>query len=434
MEGFDGISTASGSTLSVDDLADDEVYVSAATADRLDAEKDDTIQAFLGEQPTELTVAGVYESGANPAAETSMVMPLQRLQELTGNEGRINAVIITHEGPAVEGAAGTNRTTDAIEPVLAANNLEADPIKRETLDQADELGTGFASIFLIIAQFSVAAGILLIFLIFVMLAAERKRELGIARGVGMQRGHLVRMFTFEGTLYALVASALGSLLGVGVGWVMVRVLGQAFAQFGDDLAFEIAFAANPVNVVIAFTLGMVLTFLVVLVSAWRVSRMNVVRAIRDIPEPDKKGRTVWGVLLAIITPLIGRGAHLARPRERRDGTLPGRPLAALCRGGALGAHLPGAGPGGVYAGGAGDTRGLALAVGVLYPGVHARGRHRDVLRLRRRHRHRGGVGRDLQRRPAPRRRRRCVRAHQRPAAGAQNSRELPAPEPVSEPA
>ena len=305
MEGFDEISTASGSTLSVDDLADDEVYVSAATADRLDAEKDDTIQAFLGEQPTELTVAGVYESGANPAAETSMVMPLQRLQELTGNEGRINAVIITHEGPAVEGAAGTNRTTDAIGPVLAANNLEADPIKRETLDQADELGTGFASIFLIIAQFSVAAGILLIFLIFVMLAAERKRELGIARGVGMQRGHLVRMFTFEGTLYALVASALGSLLGVGVGWVMVRVLGQAFAQFGDDLAFEIAFAANPVNVVIAFTLGMVLTFLVVLVSAWRVSRMNVVRAIRDIPEPDKKGRTVWGVLLAIITPLIG---------------------------------------------------------------------------------------------------------------------------------
>ena len=41
------------------------------------------------------------------------------------------------------------------------------------------------------ASFSIAAGILLIFLIFVMLAAERRGELGIARAVGTRRGHLV---------------------------------------------------------------------------------------------------------------------------------------------------------------------------------------------------------------------------------------------------
>ena len=250
----------------------------------------------------------MYESGANPASATSMVMPLERLQQLTGNEGRISNVIITHAGPAVEGGARTSGTIDAVEPVLAANDLAADPVKRDALEQADEAGTGFSSIFLVIAQFSVAAGILLIFLIFVMLAAERKRELGIARGVGMQRRHLIRMFTFEGTLYALVASAVGSVLGVGVGWVMVWVMGRAFSQFGDDFALDIAFAANPANIIIAFTLGMVLTFAVVLISAWRVSRMNIVRAIRDIPEPDKKGRTVWGVLLAILTPLAGGAA------------------------------------------------------------------------------------------------------------------------------
>ena len=52
-------------------------------------------------------------------------------------------------------------------------------------------------------------------------------------------------------------------------------------------------------------MGMVLTFLIVLFSAVRVSRMNVVRAIRDIPEPDKKGRSIRGVLLAILTPIAG---------------------------------------------------------------------------------------------------------------------------------
>lgn len=248
MGGFDRITTASGNTLSVDDLADKEVYVGAATAERLDVGDGDSVQAFLGEQPTNLTVAGVYESGANPASATSMVMPMERLQQLTDNKGSISSVIITHQGPAVEGATRTSGIIETLEPVLKANGLAAESVKRDALEQADEAGTGFSSIFLIIAQFTVAAGILLIFLIFVMLAAERKRELGIARGVGMQRRHLVRMFTFEGTLYALVASAvgsvLGSVLGVGVGWVMVWVMGRAFSRFGDDFALDIAFATN----------------------------------------------------------------------------------------------------------------------------------------------------------------------------------------------
>jgi hypothetical protein len=59
-------------------------------------------------EPSELTVAGVYERGANPSTSASMVMPLGRLQERVGEEGRINSVLVTHEGPAVEGSAGTS--------------------------------------------------------------------------------------------------------------------------------------------------------------------------------------------------------------------------------------------------------------------------------------------------------------------------------------
>src|SRR5215216_1319985 len=136
-----------------------------------------------------------------------------------------------------------------------------------------------------------------------MLAAERKKELGIARAVGMQRSSLVRTFAFEGALYALAASTIGSVSGVGVGWVMVSLLGKGFA--GGEGDFKITFASSPENAVLAFCIGMVLTFAVVLISSWRVSRLNVVRAIRDLPEPDRRGRTVKGVLLALATPLVG---------------------------------------------------------------------------------------------------------------------------------
>ena len=43
----------------------------------------------------------------------------------------------------------------------------------------------FVTIFLIFGLFSIAAGVLLIFLIFVMLAAERRSEMGMARAVGI---------------------------------------------------------------------------------------------------------------------------------------------------------------------------------------------------------------------------------------------------------
>ena len=325
IEGFDRLTTSSGKMLDPTDLGKDKIYLSADAAKGLDVGKGDVIRATFAQEPSttaapnappaavpgavpaarpsELTVAGVYESGANPASATSMVMPLQRLQERVGKEGRINAVLITHKGPAIEGAAGTGATKDALKPLLEENDLRAEPVKKEAIDQADQGGETFTSIFLLFGQFSVGAGVLLIFLIFVMLAAERKHELGIARAVGMRRGHLMRMFAFEGALYALLASAVGSVAGVGLGWLMVRVIGKAFAGSG----FEIYFATSPENVVIAFCLGMVLTFAVVLISSWWVSRLNVVRAIRDIPEPDRKGRSVKGVLLALATPLAGAG-------------------------------------------------------------------------------------------------------------------------------
>ena len=308
MNAFDHPTTTAGKTLSVSDLAPNEAYISAELAKNLDVGTGDKVEAYLGSRPVGIEVAGVYEKGATPAGEISLLLPLPELQEITGNEGKVNNIIITHAGPGVEGDAHTDATVSAIKPLLEENSLKAEPVKKDAIEMADDSGSMFASIFLLLGQFSIAAGILLIFLIFVMLAAERKRELGIARGVGMQRGHLVRMFAYEGALYALIASAVGSVLGVGVGWAMVKVIAAAVGTFDAfDLGgeFNIAFAFEPKSVAMAFMMGMVLTFLIVLIASWRVSRLNIIRAIRDIPEPESKRGSVKGWIVAVATPIAG---------------------------------------------------------------------------------------------------------------------------------
>ena len=57
-------------------------------------------------------------------------------------------------------------------------------VKRQVLEQADEIGSFVTTFFLVMGLFSVIVGVLLIFLIFVMLAAARRTEMGMARAVG----------------------------------------------------------------------------------------------------------------------------------------------------------------------------------------------------------------------------------------------------------
>ena len=171
------------------------------------------------------------------------------------------------------------------------------------------------SMFTTFGSFSIAAGILLIFLIFVMLAAERRGELGIARAIGTRRTHLVQMFLYEGLAYDLVAAAVGALLGIAVAFVMVLAMAAAFNAESD---VTISFSVKPTSIVIAYAIGVLLTLAVVAFSAWRVSRMNIVSAIRNLPEPPAAGgrRARW--LLGAVGLVLGRAAgRLGRQLEGR---------------------------------------------------------------------------------------------------------------------
>ena len=100
------------------------------------------------------------------------------------------------------------------------SELVVEDIKRDTLDMGELAASAFTTIFIVSGLFGIAAGMVLIFLIFVMLAAERKSEMGMARAIGAQRGRLVEMFVFEGTAYDLAAAAVGVALGVVTGLII----------------------------------------------------------------------------------------------------------------------------------------------------------------------------------------------------------------------
>ncbi len=202
--------------------------------------------------------------------------------------------------------------------------------KNTVVELAAVGGTIFTSVFTIFGIFSIFAGVLLIFLIFVMLAAERRSEMGMARAIGMRRSQLVQMFVTEGMLYDLVAAALGIVLGLAISYAMIGFLGSIFNSAAQQISsgltnslFSFQFNVAPTSVLIAYALGVLFTFAVVSISSWQVSRMNIVSAIRDIPEPDTSEPGFGSLIRRLITgPLmIAAGAWLYLGGGGRQGTL-----------------------------------------------------------------------------------------------------------------
>lgn len=158
--------------------------------------------------------------------------------------------------------------------------------KADAVTFAQRGGVFITGALLGVSFFSIAVGVLLIFLIFVMLAAERRAEMGMSRAVGLKRRHLTQMFLFEGTAYTLGASVVGVVLGVGVAALMIRVLSTVFSGFYKGITLTFHFEWT--SLVISVCLGILLTFIVVAFSAYRVSRLNIVAAIRDLDESEQR--------------------------------------------------------------------------------------------------------------------------------------------------
>jgi putative ABC transport system permease protein len=298
-----------GKTVSLDDLRRGEVYLNVDAADELDASPGDRIRILAGEAFVTAKVKAIVTYDGGGTAGSGFLLPLSEAQRLLDEPGLVKAVLVSNRGDAQSGAGLSSDVIDLMQPTLDKYDLEADNTKEDALKEADLTGAAFMSLFTTFGSFSIAAGILLMFLIFVMLAAERRGELGIARAVGTRRGHLIELFLFEGVAYDLVAAAVGVLVGVAVAYGMVIAISSAFGSLGD---FEIRYSVKPVSLFIAYAIGMLLTFAVVVFSAWRVSRMNIVTAIRDLPEPpaEKQRRRRWilglvGLLLGLVVAASG---------------------------------------------------------------------------------------------------------------------------------
>jgi putative ABC transport system permease protein len=311
-----------GSGLAGPTPAAGETVLNADLATTMGVGAGETLTVYLYGRPAQFRVArvvptkGVAGVGTGAVTRNAFFAPGTLVQAARAAGGTAQPQTVTFVSNTGGVEAGNN-ASDAVEAKikaalgpLTAQGTSVDKAKQGLLDAAKAAGDGLGSLFLFIGSFSIIAGVLLLVNIFVMLAEERKAELGMLRAIGMKRSRLVRSFIIEGTVYALIASLVGIVVGIGVGRAVVIVAARIFTSFSaDEGGLTLAFHVTPTSIVNGFATGFLIAFLTVAVTSMRISRINIIAAIRDLPtQGERRLRRRWVVASTILAALFAAAA------------------------------------------------------------------------------------------------------------------------------
>ena len=285
------------------ELGTGQAYLSDALASSVEAHPGDDLSVFLGTSPspTVLEVLDVLrpEAKGRWLGQPVLFVSLADAQGLLGVPGRINQIVVSNAGGVEEGVGATDAAIAEVDAALGPDHpYTIRDVKRDALEDADQAADTLTQLFVLLGAFTVIAGLMLIVSIFTVLAEERKTEMGIQRAIGMRRGQLTELFTLEGFLYAMASAALGAVAGLVVAGVILLAINEIFAGDGG-----IALRWDADSLLVGFALGFLITIATITFTSGRISRLNIVRAVRNIPEPvlhrATRGQLVAGGLVLV---------------------------------------------------------------------------------------------------------------------------------------
>ncbi len=305
-----------------------ESFIDVQLADALNASVGDPLVIY-GPQPVTTTVAAIVVDDARGGFITAGLEPgnvfvdLSTAQTIENASGLINFLAVTNVGGQAGGLQYTSSVSAFLNATLAgipaAAGLTVDPWMQSAVTSAQSASQNVETLFLVLGLFSIAAGAMLIVGIFFTLAEERKGEMGMLRAIGLGRRDLVYTYYFEGLAYAAGSALAGTVLGVVAGYVLIYLFSVLFKITGlSASAIVSSFTFTGSDLAIAYVAGFLLTLVTIVAASGRVSRLNIVAAIRDIP-PTPPPRRVYRLLAYLGAALTVLGLLLLWSTARGTG-------------------------------------------------------------------------------------------------------------------
>ncbi|MFC3300680.1 FtsX-like permease family protein [Arthrobacter agilis] len=292
-----------------------EVVLDETSAERLGVVPGDTVAiddaaaSAAGPDATSLgnalTVTGLMAPSADPglSGAVQVLASPTIIRALSGGETYVRNVQLSLAPGADAGAtrdAATTAVAAATPSVDGAGALTVRTAGEQTTADVAMLSNGsdlLTGILLAFAAVAVIVAGLVISNTFSVLVAQRTRELALLRCIGAERRQVRASVLVEAALVGLVSSVLGVLLAVGVMAALVGLARQT--EFGSFATLAVPASA----VLIALSVGILMTLLAALVPARAATRVAPLAALRPTEPPaagTRSGRMRLGAGLAAL--------------------------------------------------------------------------------------------------------------------------------------
>ena len=172
-------------------------------------------------------------------------------------------------------------------------HLRVQAVQLDASEQAEASSGVLSAMFLVFGTFTMAAGVLLSLTIIMLLADVRRTELAAVRALGLRRSDARALFVYEGAILALLSGGLGSVLGLGLAWLISVGFSSIFSSVG---AQQFVFDWTLDSFLSGWIWGALLALVLLWSSALYNAQLNIVRALRGA-RPMLQRSVPWGVIL-----------------------------------------------------------------------------------------------------------------------------------------
>jgi putative ABC transport system permease protein len=163
-------------------------------------------------------VAGIFESGKLQR----IAMPLEVLQDLTNNQGKVTQIYLKLDNPG--NTAAVVRQLKGIVPDLNINTM-----KEFTSLLSVDNAPGLKEFVWVIVAIGVVIGFAVVCLSMYMAVLQRTREIGILKSLGGSKAFILRIILAESLIMGVGGTALGIVMSYGALW-LIRTLVPASIQ------------------------------------------------------------------------------------------------------------------------------------------------------------------------------------------------------------
>ena len=231
-------------------------------------------------------IIGIYETG-NPAQDRGCYITLDEVQNMTNMENLITAILVKCVNP--NEVSSISETIASLLPEVRTVTPTA------AIQQVSDLLNTVRMFLFSIGLIALMAGGFGVVNTMITSISERTREIGTLKAIGAKDLQILKIFMSEALLLGLIGGGIGVSVGIifsllfpifSGGLTGIPLPGIGGRPPGGGSRFpggvSISPAILPANILLCFSLGVVVGVLAGFYPAWRAARMKPVEALRHV--------------------------------------------------------------------------------------------------------------------------------------------------------